>query len=213
MTSKSVVSRVVKRYNQDNSLPEMKKCGRPSKTEQREDRAFVRMARLDRFKLSRKLKIEFNVASGKTISHTTVIRLLDAAGYKSNIAAHKPLLSKKEREKSINRICQRREHQTWTQAQWNRVHFSDESKFNDFSNDGQRFVWRKPGERLPPQCMKTTVKSGGGSVMRWGMMSAAGVRLIVRVQETLNADFHKILLIQNAVPNLQSTTGQSAIFM
>ena len=50
MTSKSVVSRVVKRYNQDNSLSEKKKCGRPAKTEQRKDRAFVRMARLDHFK-------------------------------------------------------------------------------------------------------------------------------------------------------------------
>ena len=36
-----------------------------------------------------------------------------------------------------------------------------------------------------------------------GMMSAAGVGLIVRVQGTLNADFYKILLIQYAVPNLQ----------
>ena len=51
--------------------------------------------------------------------------------------------------------------------------------------------------------MKSTVKFGDGSVMVWGMMSAAGVELIVRVQGTLNADFYKILLIQYAVPNLQ----------
>ena len=74
-------------------------------------------------------------------------------------------------------------------------------------------MWRKPGERLSPQCVKKTVKFGGGGVMVWGMMSAAGVGPIVCVQGTLSAEFYKRLLIQHAVPNLQSTTGQSAIFM
>ena len=45
------------------------------------------------------------------------------------------------------------------------------------------------------------------------MMSAAGVGLIVHVQGTLDVNFYKTLLIQHAVPNLQSTTGQSAIFI
>ena len=45
----------------------------------------------------RKLAIKFNVASGKIISHTTVIRQLDTAGYKSKIAAQKPLISKKKK--------------------------------------------------------------------------------------------------------------------
>ena len=48
------------------------------------------------------------------------------------------------------------------------------------------------------------------------MVSSAGVGLIVSVQGTLNADFYKTFLIQHAVinaVNLQSTTGQFAIFM
>ena len=45
-------------------------------------------------------------------------------------------------------------------GQWNMVHFSDESKLNLFGSDRKRFVRRKNGERLSPQCVKKTVKSG-----------------------------------------------------
>ena len=126
------------------------------------------------------------------------------------MAAAKPLISLKNKKKRLEFA---REPQTWTQEQWNRVHFSDESKFNVFGNDGQRFVWRQSGERLSPQCVKKTVKFGGGSVMVWGMMSAAGVGPIVRVQGTLNADFYKRLLDQHAVPCLQLPSNQRTIFM
>ena len=49
--------------------------------------------------------------------------------------------------------------------------------------------------------------------MVWGMMSAAGVGPIVRVQGTLNADFYKRLLDQHAVPCLQLPSNQRTIFM
>ena len=51
----------------------------------------------------------------------------------------------------------------WAEEQWNVVNFSDESKFNLFGSDGQKFVKRKNGERLSPQCVKNTVKFGGGA--------------------------------------------------
>ena len=92
--SKSVVSRIVKRYNEENSLDEKKKLGRPLKTDAREDRELVRMAKSDRFQSSRKLASKF--AAG--ISHQTVIRRLGKVGFKSKVAAVKPLISKKIRE-------------------------------------------------------------------------------------------------------------------
>ena len=42
------------------------------------------------------------------------------------------------------------------------VYFSDGSKFNLFESDDKRFVRRKYRERLSPQCVKKTVKFGGG---------------------------------------------------
>ena len=45
------------------------------------------------------------------------------------------------------------------------VHLSDESKFNLFESDGKSFVRHKNGKRLSPQCVKKTVKFGGGIIM------------------------------------------------
>ena len=204
--SKSVVSRIVKRYNEENSLDEKKKLGRPLKTDAREDRELVRMAKSDRFQSSRKLASKF--AAG--ISHQTVIRRLGKVGFKSKVAAVKPLISKKNQRKRLEFA---RVHQTWTQSQWNSIHFSDESKFNVFGNDGQRFVWRQKNEKLSSACVKKSVKFGGGSVMVWGMMSAAGVGPIVRVQGTLNSDYYKRLLAQHVVPVFQQTSVSRPVFM
>ena len=42
------------------------------------------------------------------------------------------------------------------------VPFSDESDFNLFGSDGKRFVRCKNRECLSPQCVKKTLKFGGG---------------------------------------------------
>ncbi len=57
---------------------------------------------------------------------------------------------------------------------WNHVLWSDETKINLFGSDGVKRVWRQPGEEYKDKCVLPTVKHGGGSVMVWGCMSAAG---------------------------------------
>ncbi len=59
---------------------------------------------------------------------------------------------------------------------WNHVLWSDETKINLFGSDGVKRVWRQPGEEYKDKCVLPTVKNGGGSVMVWGCMSAAGTR-------------------------------------
>ncbi len=57
---------------------------------------------------------------------------------------------------------------------WNRVLWSDESKVNLFGSDGVQHVWWCPGEEYQENCALLTVNHGGGSIMVWGCMSAAG---------------------------------------
>ncbi len=57
---------------------------------------------------------------------------------------------------------------------WNHVLWSDETKINLFGSDGVKRVWRQPGEEYKDKCVLPTVKHGGGSVMVWSCMSAAG---------------------------------------
>ena len=69
------------------------------------------------------------------------------------IPCRKPLISKKNQKIRLDFATK---HIVWTEEQWNMVHFGDESKFNLFGFDGKRFVRRKNGERLSPQCVKKT---------------------------------------------------------
>ena len=203
--SASVVYRVIKRYNDENSLLNKPKTGRPVKTTMREDRAIVKLATKDRFLSSRRIANQFNMESDTTsISYKTVIRRLGKVGLTSRVAARKPLISLRNRRKRLEFAKQ---HTVWTQSQWNNVFFSDESKYNLFGNDGKNCVWRRSGERLAIDCTKKTVKFGGGSIMVWGIMSAAGVGPLVRIQGTVNADVYQRILSQHAVPCLQTMTN------
>uniref|UniRef100_A0A1I7XW67 Transposable element Tc1 transposase n=1 Tax=Heterorhabditis bacteriophora TaxID=37862 RepID=A0A1I7XW67_HETBA len=67
-----------------------------------------------------------------------------------------------------------REHLTWSTADWTKVVFSDESKFNRFGSDGKKYVRRRPGEEFMPKYTIPTIKHGGGSVMVWAAFNRNG---------------------------------------
>ena len=69
---------------------------------------------------------------------------------------------------------------------WNHVLWSDETKINLFGSDGVKRVWRQPGEEHKDKCVLPTVKHGGGSVMVWGCMSAAGTGELQFIEGTMN---------------------------
>lgn len=207
--SKSVVGRVIKRFNDHNSLETQSGTGAPRKTTVREDRCIVRMSMKDRFETAASICREFNRNTGKSISRDTVSRRLNEAGLKSWVPLCKPLISKKNQKL---RLAFANQHCLWSEDRWNVVFFSDESKFNIFGSDGRVHVRRKSGERFSKQCTKKTVKFGGGSVMVWGVISSFGVGPLVRLHGKVNADVYKQLLIQHVVPYLRATTP-NAIFM
>ncbi len=92
-------------------------------------------------------------------------------------AVTRTLISRKNYEAKLT-FAER--HVLWTEN-WSKVHFSDESKFNLFGSDGKHFIRRQTEERLNPECVKKSVKGGGGRVMVWGMFSAAGVGPLIQL--------------------------------
>ena len=80
---------------------------------------------------------------------------------------------------------------------WQKVLFSDESKFNIFGSDGRTMVWRKPNQEYNIKNLNPTVKHGGGSVMLWGCMAANGVGNLQFIESTMNRFKYLDILKEN----------------
>ncbi len=72
-------------------------------------------------------------------------------------------------------------------------------------------MWRQPGEEYKVKCVLPTVKHGGGSVMVWGCMSAAGTGELQFIKGTTNANMYCDILKQSMIPSLWRL-GRRAVF-
>ncbi len=101
--------------------------------------------------------------------------------------------------------------QTKDMDYWNHVLWSDETKINLVGSDGVKYVWRQPGEEYKDKRVLPTVKHGGGSVMVWGCMSAAGTGELQFIEGTMNANMYFDILKQSMIPSLWRL-GRRAVF-
>lgn len=166
--------------------------GRKRKTTEREDRILKRLALDDRKQTLPQVATAFKATTGIEINRDTVRRRLRESGIKVYQCRRKPLLSKKNRNG----------RKAWAMANrnqplnyWRMVMWSDESRFCLVSDRPQKCI-RRPGEQFRSDCLKTTAKFGGGGIMVWGVLSAAGVGPIVWVKSKMNSDVY-IELMEN----------------
>ena len=80
-----------------------------------------------------------------------------------------------------------------------------------FGCDGFKHVWRRPVEEYKDKCVMPTVKHGGGNVMVWGCMSAAGVGELYFIEGNINSNMYCEILQQSMIPYLQKL-GSRAVF-
>ncbi|KAM8718847.1 hypothetical protein ACLKA7_001539 [Drosophila subpalustris] len=131
---------------------------------------------------------------GKDVHPMTIRRVLHEADYNSCVARRKPLISPINQEKRLEFA---KEFQSKPASFWDQVLFTDESKFNIFRSDGRITVWRKPNTALEKKNLAPTVNHGGGGVMVWGCMSAAGVGELVFIEEIINKHIYMDILKEN----------------
>ncbi|GFW71537.1 transposase domain containing protein [Trichonephila clavipes] len=86
-------------------------------------------------------------------------------GIRSKRPTRVPLLTKRHRQQ---RLSWAREHRDWSLDQWERVAWSDESRFVIHHADGHIRIRRLPGKQLLPQCTVGHKMAGGGRNMLWG---------------------------------------------
>ena len=65
--------------------------------------------------------------------------------------------------------------------------WSDESKFNIFKSDGRTYIRRTKSEEFNEDCVISTIKHGGGSVMVWSCICGDQTGMHLRVDTTMNA--------------------------
>ncbi len=151
---------------------------------------------------------EVEGVGGQPFSAQTIRRTLHQIGLHDCRPRRKPLL-KMMHKNARKQFAE--DKQTKDMDYWNHFLWSDETKINVFGSDGVKLVWRQPGEEYKDTCVLPTVKHGGGSVMVWGCMSAAGTGELHFIEGTMNANMYCDILKQSLIPSLWRL-GRRAVF-
>lgn len=201
--TESGVWKVFRKFQETGKVIDKARAGRPRLSSRREDRSLVRLSMAARRKSLSQLKADWSIAASR---YTVRRRLLDA-GLKARTPRKKPLLNLLQRQR---RIQWAKEHLSWSEDQWSRVLWSDESKISVFGNDGPQHIWRRVGEAGLPQCTVPTTKHPE-SVMLWGCMAASGVGRLHVVKGTVNAQVYiNEILTQKMLPSASDLFGSSS---
>ncbi|GFW94283.1 transposable element Tc1 transposase [Trichonephila clavipes] len=135
--------------------------GTTRKTTRREDRRIVRKALVDPTVTRSTIRADIGVA----IVPQTISRHLAEANLKSKRPFRALPLTPEHRQLRLQ-WCQARS--MWNVTDWQKVVFSDESRFVLGTVDNHVRVWRRPGERYnsPHTVLRYTARTAG--VMVWG---------------------------------------------
>ena len=93
-------------------------------------------------------------------------------GLRGRVARSKPFLRLTNKRKWY---VWAKKYKNYTLENWKKVLFTDESQFVIHGNKRRLYVRRRHGERLLNQCLKSTIKHGGGNIQVWGCFSFSGV--------------------------------------
>lgn len=196
--SRFTVYKLMERFRQTGTTADRPRSGRPRVTTPIEDRRIRIIHLRNRFVTAPSTGA---TALGHRISRQTVYRRLRAHG----IRAYRPyrgiVLRPHHRR---NRLTWARRVRRWQVRNWQRVMFSDESRFSLMHPDGRARVYRREGERLRPNCIQEYQQFGGGSLMVWGGICGDTKTRLVVIQGNLNAQrYIDTVLRPVAVPFLQ----------
>uniref|UniRef100_A0A8C6XLX5 Tc1-like transposase DDE domain-containing protein n=1 Tax=Naja naja TaxID=35670 RepID=A0A8C6XLX5_NAJNA len=134
-------------------------------------------------------------------------RLL-ARGLKGCRARSKPLLTDTHHS---HRHAWTKKYVKWTNEQWSKVIFSDESNFYLTGDQCNKYVRRFPVEEFRPYCLNLSVKHPL-HMMIWGCIAASGIGWIKIVQGIMNSKQYVEVLEKTMLPSAQQLVGKDFYF-
>lgn len=190
------------RFIATGSMQRKKGSGRPQKLTDREQRNICTQSRRDNFTTAVQIHRSLMGLDGKArCSVRTVRNVLIKNNLNGRVAAQKPYLSQAHKQR---RLEWAKAHKHWTNEQWRRVVFSDETSVHLIQRGGKRYVRRRPGERFRPSCVIPTVKHGGGKVNVWSCFHAGGVGPVKHIDGIMDRKIYHGILTTHAVPFMKS---------
>ena len=166
------------------------KSGRPRLLNNRTERLIIIKSKCHPRATARTLMQDINLNG--VVSVDTVKRVLRRGELFGRIAVKKPFLSKKNKKKRF-RWC--KERISWTQTDWNKIVFSDESKI-ELHPRRREYIRRKPGQALNGNMIQSTRKFSP-SLMVWGAIRSDGTRVICRCEGNVDQYAYQEILEQN----------------
>ena len=192
---KSTVSRWWKEFKEFGSLKQKKGSGRTKKHDIRTEKALVRNVLRSKSGAVSKVAKYMRDTGSLLVSNPTAKRMMHNQKFVARKKTFKPFLTDKHMQK---RKLYGHDKLLWTEDDWKKVLFTDETKVNLFGSDGMQWYWSKPEETLNKQltrrAIKPTKKHGGGSVHIWGCFGFKGVGFCCRYDGGMNAELYLQIL-------------------
>ena len=172
-----------RRWTENGEERRRPRSGRPRGTTVREDSSLRLAALRDRFSSTREIGDRWRGLLNQQISIRSTYRRIRSFGlrsYRPFLCLPLTPLHRRSRLEWCN------ERLNWNE-EWNRVVFSDESRFCLWAHDGRGMVRRRPGERRHLQFAVQRHTALTQGVMVWGAICHGSRSPLVVIPETLNA--------------------------
>jgi len=140
--SQTAVVRTLRRKQEIGLNTSRHRSGRPRVTSKSEDKFICVQSKRSRLRTAPEIREELNAIREKFVSVTTIQRRLRDHGLKGCVAARKLLLRKQNK---VKRLQWAKKHKT-SINQWEKVLFTDESKFELFGGKHRKCVRRQIGK-------------------------------------------------------------------
>lgn len=143
--SHTVIGRAWSRYQKTGTAQYTHGGGRVRKTTLQQDRYLKIQTTRQPGSTARQLQSSLQHATGVRISTQTARNRLHEVSLRARRPAPKVLLTRKNK---AARLLWAREHVSWTDEDWDRCLFTDESKFVLHHHDRRLRVWREKNQRF-----------------------------------------------------------------
>jgi transposase len=134
---RSTIHSFLKKYEQDGVIESNRRSGRPPIMQPRDKRSLVRLVKAKRRTSLKEITVNYNANATKPVSVRTMQRNLHSLGFYGRAGVRKPFVSEQNRKRRI-KWC--KERLNWTQEQWYKIVWSDESRFTLYQSDGRNWV-------------------------------------------------------------------------